>query len=549
MRYSGTGAKNEETDHSLTMRKIFLIFLSIIMNCATSAQSTFMEIFRGTGTVQADLGEMTNANVLAGMSRGRGFSLFNPQGEIIRTQVYVLDTFLAMQSVQRYSDNEFYFVGGYHKDTCTAAGLGVITKIYPVIGKMDSLGNISQTHHYALDPAFCTNMAGDLSITQGKEVIAWGSRAMFFALKTDSLGSPLWAKRFSERGGFQFLKELPGGDLLAGINMETAGAVVARMDADGNFLWLKSYIRPKGMVHDAVIVSDSSFVITGFTDSLLIGGDLFPPPPQQFHPKLFMMKLNGTGEVQWCRGYESEYNWVVSDGTRIVHAQDGNHVVLSNIRTQNSARPFLMKTDQNGDTLWTRSSGRNDYSYETNSLLAYSDGSFIYNGRVWGTMPDNSYNNWAFLYKADSLGHLPCVEEYHPVQVVDLFPTDSSFTLTSFNGAVAFPAFIEDTTYIPIEIYDECQIVTAILTSHSRAHQFHIRPNPNTGQFIMEFADPLLRESYYSVYDPLGKLLFQRPLAVGATLEEVDLSRFGKGTYVIKITDPEGIRHERVVLE
>ena len=76
-----------------------------------------------------------------------------------------------------------------------------------------------------------------------------------------------------------------------------------------------------------------------------------------------------------------------------------------------------------------------------------------------------------------------------------------------------------------------------------------IRPNPNTGQFIMEFSDPLLRESYYSVFDPLGKLLFQRPMPAGATLEEVDLSRFAKGTYMIKITDPEGIRHERVVLE
>jgi len=32
-------------------------------------------------------------------------------------------------------------------------------------------------------------------------------------------------------------------------------------------------------------------------------------------------------------------------------------------------------------------------------------------------------------------------------------------------------------------------------------------------------------------------------------LEEVDLSRFGRGTYVIKFTDPEGVCHERVVVE
>lgn len=81
------------------------------------------------------------------------------------------------------------------------------------------------------------------------------------------------------------------------------------------------------------------------------------------------------------------------------------------------------------------------------------------------------------------------------------------------------------------------------------SRSFVIRPNPNNGRFTMEFRDPLLRESYYSVYDSLGRLLYQRPLPTGATLEEIDLSRFGSGTYVLRVTDPVGHRHERVVVE
>ncbi len=42
-----------------------------------------------------------------------------------------------------------------------------------------------------------------------------------------------------------------------------------------------------------------------------------------------------------------------------------------------------------------------------------------------------------------------------------------------------------------------------------------VRPNPNTGHFTLSFADPLMAESYYSVYDTMGKLLFQRPLPQG----------------------------------
>jgi len=47
----------------------------------------------------------------------------------------------------------------------------------------------------------------------------------------------------------------------------------------------------------------------------------------------------------------------------------------------------------------------------------------------------------------------------------------------------------------------------------------------------------------------MGKLLFQRPLQPGKETEEIDLSRYGKGTYVIKCTDPEGVYHEQVVVE
>jgi hypothetical protein len=32
-------------------------------------------------------------------------------------------------------------------------------------------------------------------------------------------------------------------------------------------------------------------------------------------------------------------------------------------------------------------------------------------------------------------------------------------------------------------------------------------------------------------------------------VEEVDLSRFGRGTYMIRFTSPDGVQHERVVLE
>ncbi len=82
-----------------------------------------------------------------------------------------------------------------------------------------------------------------------------------------------------------------------------------------------------------------------------------------------------------------------------------------------------------------------------------------------------------------------------------------------------------------------------------RPRHFRLHPNPNTGHFTVRFQDPLIAESHSSVYDAMGKLLYQRPLYAGSKVEELDLSRFGAGTYVIKFTSPVGVCYVRVVVE
>lgn len=416
---------------------------------------------------------------------------------------------------------------------------------------MDTLGNVTSARYYEMNAGNPFSIAADLVVDHDNSIITWGRDYSFFILKTDSSLNHVWSKQFADQhqGDFQFIKELPGGDLLAGINMDTAGAVVARMDADGNFLWCKSYIRPLGRVHDAVIESDSSFIITGFTEYSDL--NMMLPFPPSFHPKLFMMKLNGQGEVQWCKGYDSAPDlWYTPQWSRIEKAQDGNYVVLATLGyPQNNFfhRPFLMKTNPNGDTLWTRSVGSSSKDYFTRSLLVCSDGGLMFSGAVWGNLPGAM--SMSYIFKTDSLGHFDCDELHYPIEVSDLFPTDSSFTLTSVDGATAYPAYVQDTTYDAIQVYNACTTTGVPNLYNYGRNKPRIRPNPNTGHFTVDFPDPLTADSFYSVYDAVGKLLFQRPLAKGQESEEMDLSRFGRGTYVVRITSRDGVCNERVVVQ
>lgn len=415
------------------------------------------------------------------------------------------------------------------------------------------MGNILSMRHYVLADG-CNQVAGNLSSTLDRGVVTWNyDEYGFFALKVDSMLNPLWAKRFNRKGGVQFIKQLPGGDLVAGISMDTAGAVVARLDADGNFLWCKSYFRPGGMMHDCLIESDSSFIITGFTDSTA-AHNIFVPLPSDFHPELFMMKLDGTGEVQWCKGYDSDPNlWYTRQWSRIERTTDGNYVVLATIGEPGFNfyyRPCLMKTDPNGDTLWIRAYGATDFSYYGRGLMVHSDGGLLVSGYVLGDLP-GANSGLPCLMKMDSLGHLPCYDQQFSMQVLDLFPTDSSFSLTSVDGVSVLPASVNDTVMPAIVVYEGCSLTTGLPPSvQSRLHtKPKLFPNPTTGHFTVQFAGPLTAASYYSVHDNTGRLLFQRPLPKGKETEEVDLSRYSKGTYVIKFASPDGVCFERVLLE
>ncbi len=372
-------------------------------------------------------------------------------------------------------------------------------------------------------------------------------------MRVDSTLAPVWAKYFVQSGGFQFVKELSNSDLLVGLNKDTAGAVVARLDANGDLLWCKSYFRPVGRVHDAVVEADGSVIVTGVTESTT--QSLFNPLPSSFHPRLFMMKLDGAGVVQWCKGYTNDpQRWYTLPTyySRIERTLDGQLAVCATVGAEENGmnynfegRPFLMKTDGNGDTVWTRSVGSAEFNYGIRDLLAHSDGSYLISGGVLGNLPEQQ-TALPFIFKADSLGHFACAERTQPVQMMDLFPTDSSFTLTSVDGAVAHTANLLDTIYPPVGVYDHCLMVP--VHEEPAARRMQVRPNPTTAAITMTFTDPLRADSFYSVYDGRGRLLFQRPLPSGATSEDIDLGRFGQGVYLLKLTGPDGVFHERVVV-
>ncbi len=263
------------------MRFSHLLFLVLWCNLVANAQPTYQRFNTAMGTATMNLETLPSGNILAGLSYASGISILDATGSIVHAHCFEGLPMTLLQSVRRHTEDEVYFVAGYLSDSCAVSES---LEVDPVFGKMDSLGNVLSLYRYQLNAVTCSNTAMDLEVTGDGGAVVWGREDSFFAMRVDPTSMPMWSKQFDYNGSFSFIRELPSGDLLAGINMATAGGVVARLNADGDFLWCRSYMRPHGNVQDCVIESDTSFIITGYSDSIGSTNVTVPLPPD-YQPK------------------------------------------------------------------------------------------------------------------------------------------------------------------------------------------------------------------------------------------------------------------------
>ncbi len=167
-----------------------------------------------------------------------------------------------------------------------------------------------------------------------------------------------------------------------GIN-DTVGLVV-RMNDNGDILWTYVYNGPSSkedLFYKVVPTADGGFILCGYSRSFGSGDNAF------------YLKLNSNGIFQWVK------NW---GGSGIERAQDivelsNGKFVLCGYTTSSPARyfdTFILKIDQNGNTLWSKRYGSAEYD-DANSLKELSDGGFILGGQS---------NNQLYLIRTNSNG-------------------------------------------------------------------------------------------------------------------------------------------------
>jgi hypothetical protein len=208
--------------------------------------------------------------------------------------------------------------------------------------------------------------------------------------KTDSLGNILWNSIYSQYSIFD-------GDIVSNNNYIVTGrvfdsALLSQINQLGDTIWTKEYLFFDRTVATSVVENAlGNFVFTGYVDIKDIDGFIISR-------KLLIAESNSNGDVIWTKIYEGGER---AESFNIEITNDGGYIICGKKDLPNNEDVlWLLKTDNQGDTLWTRTFG-NPYGIGI-AVKQLSNNGYIITGGAY----QNSYDASIIVIKTNPNGNV-----------------------------------------------------------------------------------------------------------------------------------------------
>jgi hypothetical protein len=191
----------------------------------------------------------------------------------------------------------------------------------------------------------------------------------FYLVKTDSFGDTLWTMTYgkggqSENWANSVEQTTDGGYVVTGYtcNAEFFEVYLVKTSADGDTLWTRTFGDTLSDSQGEAVrqTLDGGYIVAGLTNSHGAGSY-----------DVYLIKTNGNGDTLWTRTYGGSSD---DEGSSVQQTADSGYII-----TGGNGDVYLIKTDANGDTLWTRTFGgdSNDYG---ECVRQTTDGGYVIAG-------------------------------------------------------------------------------------------------------------------------------------------------------------------------
>lgn len=295
----------------------------------------------------------------------------------------------------------------------TSDGGYIIAPRTPSLLKVNAQGDSVWAYDYGMY-SYCVQETSDGGyVTIGGDY-GYGLDYHLIVVKTDSEGDSIWRKTYSTSDlntGFFVRETFDGGYIITGLNgpsseeYESLSLWLLKIDSNGSIVWSKTYGTESDREYNGGFylrqTSDSGYAIVGHRDFGERG--------------LWFLKTDSLGDTLWTKTYTSP---IGGEGYCIQEMDDGYIICgtttqwffYSQVAATDGTDLWLLKTDKNGDTLWTRFYGgeESDMGF---CVQQTADTGFIVVGY---TQSFGAGQADIYLLKTDSLGLLGVAEKPIP---------------------------------------------------------------------------------------------------------------------------------------
>ena len=308
--------------------------------------------------------------------------------------------------------------------------------------KTDSSGDTLWTKTYG-----GSNSDGGSSVQQTNDsgyIITGYTDGDVYLIKTDSSGDTLWTKTYGAENGDDGLsveQTSDGGYIITGHANAVAFSVhevfLIKTDSSGDTLWTKIFTESSNSGGNSVQqTSDGGYIITGGTDFFGAGSN---------DVDVFLIKTDSSGDTLWTKTYGGNSSDV---GFSVQQTNDGGYIITGSTYSFGAglSAVWVIKTDENGNTLWTRTVGEagNDWGH---SVQQTTDGGYI----VCGTTEPfgvGSGDIWLIKLEADS----PSVVD-NEIRIVDSYSLEQNYP-NPFNPSTKINYQIPELSFVTLKVYD-----------------------------------------------------------------------------------------------
>ncbi len=318
-----------------------------------------------------------------------------------------------------------------------------------------------------------------------------------YMIKIDKMGNVLWRKLYPNLlEAFDIAVTNDGGFVFTTSRYGYQNVYICKTDSIGNVIW---YTKPSNETHhvsfDITVSGNDIYSIIPYV-YYKVGNDLY-----SFKYGIEVNKMESqTGQVIWSKKFiplSSVKNPTVHQHHEVKVDNNGNIIIVGTgyainpDSTTASYKGFILKLNNNGDSLWTHFYDWGNFFQrhaQFNAFVITDDGGILAGG-FWNP-PYLNYNQGAWLVKTDSMGNAPGM----------------------------FTVGIEEKNTLII-----------------KKQKPLLYPNPATDNFSLRFEQSPIEDYELSIYSSSGALVKQQQLTAFGNEYRVDIGELKSGVYFVRL--------------